>query len=335
MNLILGDCIERMKEIDSGSIDLVLTDPPYNIGLADWDKIDGYVDWFVTWMQECERVLKPTGVLYFWHNDMEQIAELLHEIRKRTNFRLKSFYIWDKGDSYRPLAWKNRRPDSKTALRSWFNVCEYCVHFGKKEQAGRNKYNPLADWYKSELKRIGITETEIADRYTDITGKKPYMLRHYFKNTQCEIPTRTVWETVYIPLGFGQKYDDIRTSYAELQEACKRIRRTHNMDLRHCNIWHIPPIPSNHRYHTCQKPVEILERLIRVSSNEGETVLDCFMGSASTGVACINTNRHFVGIEKDEKYFDIAKERIEKAQKEKQKILNKFENVVWCLSKQL
>ena len=78
------------------------TDPPYNIGVATnvkgkdvvnaWDKIDGYINWCVEWLTLCSKKLKPNGVLYFWHNDMEQIAELL------------------------------------TALRSWFNTCECCLH---------------------------------------------------------------------------------------------------------------------------------------------------------------------------------------------------------------
>ena len=64
------------------------------------------------------------------------------------------------------------------------------------------------------------------------------------------------------------------------------------------------------RYHPTQKPVALLEYLISTYTNEGETVLDFTMGSGSTGVACVNTNRRFIGIELDEQYFNIAKERI-------------------------
>lgn len=66
--------------------------------------------------------------------------------------------------------------------------------------------------------------------------------------------------------------------------------------------------------HPTQKPVALLEYLIKTYTNEGDTVLDNCMGSGSTGVACINTNRNFIGIELDEKYFNIAKERLEKAE---------------------
>ena len=65
--------------------------------------------------------------------------------------------------------------------------------------------------------------------------------------------------------------------------------------------------------HPTQKPVALLEYLIRTYTNEGETVLDFTMGSGSTGVACVNTNRNFVGIELDDKYFEIAKQRVDDA----------------------
>jgi adenine specific DNA methylase Mod len=83
---------------------------------------------------------------------------------------------------------------------------------------------------------------------------------------------------------------------------------------------------SNHnqkanRFHPTQKPVALLEYLIKTYTNEGETVLDNCMGSGSTGVACVNTNRKFIGIELDDNYFNIAKKRIDDAIKEKQSYL--------------
>ena len=64
--------------------------------------------------------------------------------------------------------------------------------------------------------------------------------------------------------------------------------------------------------HTTQKPVWLMESILKTLSNEGDTVLDLFMGSGSTGVACLNTNRKFIGVEMNEGYFDVAKDRIEK-----------------------
>ena len=275
LTLMQGDCMEKLKTIPDGTVDLVLTDPPYNVGVTTqrrgtktvnaWDRIDHYVDWCLRWLLECQRVLKTNGVLYFWHNDMPQIAQLLEAIREKTTLSFVSFCIWDKGEAYRARSWKNRDPNGKTALRSWFNVCEFCLHFfntPKGAQAGWKQtgwervhsdpacYRPLKDWYKREKKRLGITDREVGERYA-----------------QCD------------PL--------------------------------HCNVWHVPPIPSNKRLHTCQKPVEILERLVRVSCRPGGTVLDCFMGSGSTGVAALGMGRDFIGIEQDPAMFQVAQKRIQ------------------------
>ena len=64
--------------------------------------------------------------------------------------------------------------------------------------------------------------------------------------------------------------------------------------------------------HPTQKPVKLLELLIKTYTNEGETVLDNCMGSFSTAIACLNTKRNFIGIEKDDKYFQVGKDRVEK-----------------------
>lgn len=295
---------------------------------AAWDKIDGYVDWCIEWLTECQRVLKPNGVLYFWHNDMAQIAELMQAIRKETHLDFVSFCIWDKGDGYRSQAWLNRDENSKTALRSWFNVCEYCLHYFNSPADNNRKwkatglerinsnptcYRPLKDWMTDEKKRLGLTDKLIAKYYMQVTGKKPYMLRHYFQDSQFAIPTQGVWESVYMPLGFGKDYETLRKDY-------ETLRNPHHCDEKHCNIWHVPLIPSNNRFHTCEKPVDILRRLIRVSSNPGDVVLDCFMGSGSTGVACVREGRDFIGIEKDTQYYEIAKMRIEQTREEGQQL---------------
>ena len=72
------------------------------------------------------------------------------------------------------------------------------------------------------------------------------------------------------------------------------------------------------KVHTSQKPLGIIEKLMRDGSEEGDTVLDCFLGSGTTAVAAINLNRRYIGFELSEKYFEIARRRIEEAQKNKQ-----------------
>ena len=344
MELYNDDCLNVLRKLPDQSVNLVLTDPPYNVAVretrkgtkktAEWDRIDNYIDWCVEWLTECQRVLTPNGVLYFWHNDMVQIAQLMEAIRRKTKLYFVSFCIWDKGE-FRARSWKNRVPDTGTAPRSWFNVCEYCLHYFNtvadsdraRKATGLDRinsnpacYKPLKDWMADEKNRLGLTDKQIAECYTQVTGKKPYMLRHYFQDSQFEIPTQDVWERVYMPLGFGKDYEALRKDYEALRKDYEALRNPHHCDAEHCNIWHIPPIPSNNRFHTCEKPVNILRRLVRVSSNPGDVVLDCFMGSGSTGVACAREGRDFVGVEKDPEYFRIAKTRIEQAQQEGQQL---------------
>lgn len=341
MQLYQGDCLKIMKTIPDSSVNLVITDPPYNIGVKtkkagktitnQWDKIDHYIDWCVDWLAECQRVLTDNGVLYFWHNDIPQIADLLAVIKERTSLQFVSFCIWDKGGGYRARSWQNRKPDGKTALRSWFPVCEYCLHFFNAPKnadklwrstgldrinSNPNCYQPLKQWYTAEKERLGITDRDIAREYTKATGKKPYMIRHYFQNSQFEIPTQKIWESVYEPLGFDKSYAVLRQEYESLRQEYESLRNVHICDPNHCNIWHVPPVSSANRLHTCQKPVEILERLIRVSSKPGDVVLDCFMGSGSTGVACLSMGREFIGIEKEPGYFKIAETRLTTLQTE-------------------
>lgn len=164
----------------------------------------------------------------------------------------------------------------------------------------------MKEWYKRELGRLGIGMTDIAEQYTKATGRKPYMLRHYFQDSQFEIPTQKVWEGVYVPLGFSKGYEELRQEYEEL-------RHPHFVDAMHCNVWHRPRLPSNKRLHTCQKPLDITERLIRVSSRKGDIVLDPFMGSATTAIAAMHEGRHFIGFENNAEYFAKAERRIDEA----------------------
>lgn len=267
-------------------------------------------------------MLKPNGVMYWFHNDLPQIADLIRMLEEDTNLVYRSFIVWDKGQ-FRARSWKNRDPNGKTAPRSWFSTCEYCLHYVGKEGIKKHVYNnplyakKLKEWYASELERLSITEKEIAEKYTQITGRKPYMLRHYFKDNQFEIPRREIWETVYTPLGFSKSYDELD---AELQkETVSRTSSiiapyTHHCDSMHNNLWSYPTIPSGskERIHICQKPVEMIERIIRVSSNKGDIILDPFMGSGTTAVASINEGRQYIGFENDKECFDKATDRISK-----------------------
>lgn len=128
VKLYNGDCMDVLRKLSDKSVDLVLTDPPYNIRKAEWDKVDHYVEWCMEWIRECERVLTDTGSFYFWHNDMPQATELMQGIQRNTELQFQQMCVWVK-PSFRKMAWNN--PTKKNTLRNWFNICEYLFYYVK------------------------------------------------------------------------------------------------------------------------------------------------------------------------------------------------------------
>ena len=303
------DCLEGMKLIDDKSIDLIVTDPPYNIGKAKWDKIDNYIEWMGTIFKECERILKDNGSFYFFHNDMPQIAQLMEWLRLNTKFVFNSFIIWDKGD-FRALSWKN--PSKRNNLRSWFNTCEYCLFYTFQDETGlttemldTNNFPTLRRYFKDLQEFIGLGLTTINARL----GHRRAEHCFYWKTTQWAMPTPETYQQL-VDVFDIDKWEGFR-EYESLRQEYESLRYTHNLDTNHNNVWRSQE-RNNGKQHPTQKPTDIIERIIKTSSNENETVLDCFMGSGTTAIACINTNRNYIGFEIDKKYYEIAKNRVNK-----------------------
>ena len=328
IKLFKGDCLEILKNIENNSVNLVLIDPPYNINKdKKWDKwktVDAYVEFMGQVFLECQRVLKNNGSFYFFHNDFLQIVELQNYINKNTDFIFNSFIIWDKGD-FRALSWKN--PSEKNNLRSWFNTCEYCLYYTFQDETGLkkvkedlNNFQSLRQYFKEYQQAMGLNKKQIIER----VGQKA---DHCFRwgSSQWDLPTKETYEELKkIPLlknSFEvREYESLRQEYESLRQEYESLRYIHNLDTNHNNIWKSKAKRNSGKLHACEKPVDILERIIKTSSNEGDVVLDCFAGSGSTGIACINTNRNFIGIELDDKYFKIAYDRIYKHINKNQRI---------------
>jgi site-specific DNA-methyltransferase (adenine-specific) len=249
---------------------------------------------------ECQRILKDNGSFYWFHNDMPQIAQLMTWLSANSTFVFNSFITWDKGD-WRALSWKN--PSEESKLRSWFNTCEYLLYYSKPE-----KIEDVKQYLISEKNKSGITTLQINQLFgiqiSDGIAKR------YFGNSQWELPTREKYEIMQTT-GFWKK------PYDELKSAFDDARAIHNVDPNHNNVWRAKT-ENRGKYHACQKPLTVIERIIKTSSNEGEIVLDCFLGSGTTAVAAINTNRQFIGIERESEYVEIGNRRIEEALKRKE-----------------
>ena len=303
------NCLETMKQIPDGSVDLVLTDPPYNIGKAKWDKIPDYINWCGKWVKECERVLKDNGSFYFWHNDMPQIAQIMEWIRQNTKFVFNSFCIWDKGD-FRALSWKN--PSEDNNLRSWFSTCEYCLYYTFQDETGlttvmldTNNFPTMRGYFKELQEYIGQNKKQILET---IGQKADHCFR--WNSSQWDMPTPETYQELINTFAID-KWQGFK-EYESLRQEYESLRYVHNLDANHNNIWRSTERNSG-KLHPTQKPIDLITRIIKTSSKEDGVILDPFMGSGTTGVACVNTGRNFIGIELDEHYYEIAERRISEA----------------------
>ena len=283
IQLYNGDCLEIMRNIPDGSVDMILCDPPYNIGKSKWDYIDNYVEWWTKCVTEMGRCLKKNGVMYFWHNKPSVFCKLICNIENSTDFRFKSLLVWDKPNILsRGLAYI---PENN-GLRSWFDKCEYLLYF--------ERPNLFAEVLEREIKRLGIKQVDIAKLRLSNSGGCTGWISNILNGST---PKREDWDLICSVIGHYD-YDSLAI--------------THNTDANHCNVI-TTPNAKRPKHHICEKPIDVVERIIKVSSNPGEVVLDCCMGSGTTGVACVNTGRRFIGIELDAGYFEIAQKRIEEA----------------------
>jgi site-specific DNA-methyltransferase (adenine-specific) len=238
MQLIHGDCLEKMKDIPDKSIDMVLCDLPYGTTQNKWDSI---IDLPMLW-QEYNRVLKLNGACVLFCAQPFTSVLVASNI---TNFK----YEW---------CWKKPKGTG---------------HLNAKKQPMRDKED-IAVFYREQCTYIPqMTE---GTPYKDKAGKD------YSKNTS-------------MTNSYGAY-----TNYREENTGFRYPKQVIEFG-----------VVERGTLHPTQKPVPLLEYLIKTYTLEVETVLDNTMGSGSTGIACINTNRNFIGIEKDDKYFEIAKKRIE------------------------
>ena len=240
IKLIKGDCLEKMKEIESGSVDLILTDPPYGTTACKWDSV---IPFEPMW-EQLNRIIKPNGAIVLFGG--QPFTSLLGA----SNIgNLRYSWVWKKSRATGHLNAK------KMPMK---NIEDILVFY-----ENLPTYNPQ-----------GVVECDIE--------------RHNSRSNSMRGKTTEPTSTITGGIEF-KAYKQTLTNYP------RQI---------------IEVASEGKTVHPTQKPVELLEYLIKTYTLENETVLDFTMGSGSTGVACVNTNRNFIGIEMDDNYFEIAKKRI-------------------------
>jgi len=249
-----GDCLEVMKDIKDGFIDLTVTSPPYdNLRTYNGSLVWGESIW-KSIIEQLFRVTKKGGVVVWVVGDAT-----IEGSETGTSFK-QALYFKDIGfNLHDTMIWEKQTFTATGALKTRYaQVFEYVFIF---------------------TKRMIKTFNPIKDRPTKGPRKKHGTIRQ--------------------PDGSTKEQSSIGKVYSD-----KLAQRF--------NVWKINTECSNtNRFHPAQFPEQLAHDHIISWSNEGDTVLDPMMGSGTTGVACRNLNRNFIGIEKDEKYFGSAKQRIE------------------------
>lgn len=231
---MLGDCLERMKEIPEGTVDLIITDLPYGTTSNKWDSVIPMDQLWTEW----KRICKPGVPIILFTQQPFTTTVAASNLKQ-----LRTEWIWEKPQGTGFLN-ANRYP-----LKSHENILVFC------------------------------------DRMPPYNPQKSFGHHTYSTTRKAPTPNYRPFKSVATVNTDGSRFPTTILRYA-----CEK------------------------GFHPTQKPTALLEYLIKTYSAPGITVLDCTMGSGSTGVAAIQTGRSFIGIEKDEGYFKIARERIANAQ---------------------
>lgn len=296
------DCFKIMEDlINQGvKVDLVLTDPPYNtikgIKLKGWDKKT--TEWDDTLdtktMFECvEKILRVNGTC------------ILFSQEPYTSY-LRQYNPYNLVFSY-PLYWlKDHFANNLSCNKAPVNFIENLSVFYK--QYDTEIQHPLRVYAKQLLEEIGLS-------YKTIENKLGHSKADHFLNRINSSQFGLCTEETYNELIREFHIDELSCflSYEELQRLNNKYKRTFyksfdNETNYKSNVFKYKRPYNN--FHPTEKPVDLLEDLICTYSNAGDVVLDFTMGSGSTGVACMNTGRKFIGIELNQKYYNISKDRL-------------------------
>jgi site-specific DNA-methyltransferase (adenine-specific) len=238
--ILLGDCLELMKDIPNGSIDMILCDLPYGTTACKWDTI---IPFDKLW-EKYERIIKQNGAIVLFG------AEPFTTLLRMSNFNMYKYdWIWNKTQS---------------------------TSFGLAKKQPMRTYENIAVFYKKQptYNPIMTPKTRIIDD------------RNWKSNGKSENGN----------FASKEKHKFVRT------ESYPKNIIDINSTSKECN--------NLNRIHPTQKPIELFEYLVKTYTNEGELVLDNTAGSGTTAIACLNTNRQFIVMEKEQKYYDIILKRV-------------------------
>jgi len=302
IKLIHGECLAEMdKLIEQGvTVDAIIADPPYGTvkGIGDGDVshgMKGNVSWDETinheaMLDKCNKLLRTNGALILFCQE-PYTSKITTETHGNLPF------------SYRMTWLKDHFANSLIAKKAPVNYTEdICVFFKKYDTLSQH---PLRDYAKKVMDFIGLNLKEIN---SDLRHRRA---EHFFyvNSTQFGLCTEKTYNELTEKYGLDS-LDGFMT-FDELSVINRAFSRAFNLPAGKKYKSNVLEYKKDYTgLHPAQKPVALIENLVKTYTNEGDTVLDFTFGSGTTGIACQNTGRNFIGIERDDKYFKIAQERI-------------------------
>ena len=320
-NIYNMDCLEGLKKIKDKSIDLIFTDPPYNIKYKKekWDYKLDYLEFMKNVFIECERVLKNKGSFYFFHNQFPVMSKLNEIIENNTNFEFSSLITCHKINMF-SRNWKYPSRFKKIDLNKFFSTCEYILYYrfkGYKSKSStihnnKNCFREIKDYLISEKKKSNLKEKQIREIINSVMG------RHYFSNSQFSFIKEEHYKKLsdhtgnfqrdYNEFELREEYEKLKEEYYKQDFSSEFLTTFNKFDLWMENF--IETTIISKRIHPCQKHKNVIERIIKISSNEGDVVLDLFSGSGSISKVTKELKRNFIGFEIDTDYYKKSLEFI-------------------------
>jgi DNA modification methylase len=280
------DCLEGMKRIDDGTVDLIIADPPYwKVVGEKWDYLwrteNDYIQWTLEWMTEAARVLRLGGTFYCF-GYFRTLTYLIPHLESM-GLELRQQIIIDKGmKAVSGRATKN--------YKMFPNVTESILFIIKDNK----KF--IKPFLKSRQQDLGLSAKEINERLGAKSNGGGMWSIYTGKNVCEQFPTEESWDRLSHVLEFDIPYS--------------KLAQTFNPQMGFTDVWTDIDFYSERRYHPTQKPLKLIRRLVSASSNEGDVVLDPFVGAGSTVLGCLPLHRHYIGFELNKDYFGIAQRRI-------------------------
>lgn len=294
--VINGDSLEVLKKIPDQTISLILTDPPYHVtkkknihGDTAFKDDASYLEWLKKFAKEWLRILKPNGSLYvFCDSGMSAKIEVLLE----EQYNILAHIVWTKPNLPGFDGWKGKM--NKEALRQWYGHSERII-FAEPAHGNNLFRSYFGSLLKDLRKQSGLSGhqlTEIVGAYGKVNHGGAVSNWEAGRNT----PSKEQYEKIKQAL--------LQTGKVEHVPDFEDVIRPFyvNADIEYTDTWHFPSVKQYKGKHPAEKPIEMLEHIIKASSYENDIVLDCFSGSGNTAIAALNLNRKAIAIDIDEKW---------------------------------